>query len=100
MCWSLPLAVRLCRRWSRLLEHVGLWSSVSRKPRERSAWISMKCETSKDGIVTSHSLCLLTPFSWFYERRARRREQIQDKTRSRLKKKDGDPPCHCPPRRR
>src|SRR2546426_449033 len=88
MYWSLHPAERAFPRWLRLLERVGRWSSVLKRAKERSAWITMKSDRGRDGIVTSPCVCSLTPFSWSCEPRARRRCPKQGKTR---KKNAGDP---------
>src|SRR2546430_12601365 len=60
---------------SDLLERVGPWSSVLKRVRERSAWITTRSDRGLDGTVTLLCLCLLTPFLWSYECRVRCRSE-------------------------
>src|SRR5215813_4182847 len=94
MCSSLhPVGQRL-PKWLRLLEPVGPWSSVLKRAREKSAWITTRFDPGKDGTAISLYVCLLTPFLWSCERRVRC--SCHSKMR---KKNNGNPPCHTPPPR-
>src|SRR2546421_318827 len=94
MCSSLHLAQRRWLRWLLLLEHVGPWSNVLKRAKERLAWISMKFDPGRDGIVTSLCACSLTPFLGSCEDRVRCSCHRHSKMR---KKTDGNPPCHTLP---
>ena len=71
MCWSLPTVVQHFSRWQRPSERVRRWSNVLKRARERSAWITMRSDPGRDGIVTSPCACLLTLFWWSCEHRAK-----------------------------